>query len=510
MSVTIQKSASGLTDTCIYNRFDLLYDSGCSVFDAECDGTVYRIPYHVSGSEAQLGLWLNPVPEECVDAVCDRLKTEYGVRIARFEQSPVLYQKQCQAEIGNHWHVDLPQTADELDGRLSKKKRYNMRREKRIAEEEIGAYEIAQYPAENAPQQVIDAYFAFKSSSHGADYGMSAQEYLRRYHVTNVYALRFSEEIGAVLFGCEQSDTVYLENLSYNPSYKKYSLGSILYDEYLKILIEKGKKRLLLGGGHQEYKSYYGAVEQTTYSGAIYLHRGDYLRQYAIPHALKKSIYAVRVCGSAVKRKINLKARLQRGKLRFRAMLERSRYKKQLALEVARLGQFAKKDSVLICAHPDDESLFFFDALKRDPSILVVCLSGGSNAARNAEFHSAMQALGADALIFDLPDSGAISYRWKRGKVLRIASRIKKAIHPKTIYTHNASGEYGHPHHQMVNSAVSEVFRDCEIFVPEEPCETVCEWKAEKLAFFETHYPTQKVSEWFPQYLDFEGLQRQS
>ena len=186
----------------------------------------------------------------------------------------------------------LPGTAEELDSRLSAKKRYNIKREKRLAREQIADYEIVSFPAAEVPLGIIKQYFVFKQSGYGIDYHMTPAEYLTKYHVSHVYTLRFiqTREIGAIVCSCEQGDNVYLENLTYNPELKKYSLGSILYDEYLKLLIQKKKRSLYLGYGQQVYKSLYGAEEHTTYTGKMYRSNIVYLQQEWLPNQKKRLI----------------------------------------------------------------------------------------------------------------------------------------------------------------------------------------------------------------------------
>lgn len=73
-----------------------------------------------------------------------------------------------------------------------------------------------------------------------------------------------------MILSCEQCPVVYIENLTYDTNYAKYSLGQILYDIYLKKLVEKGKKEIFLLGGDYDYKRRYHSVEETTYNDAVY------------------------------------------------------------------------------------------------------------------------------------------------------------------------------------------------------------------------------------------------
>ena len=287
----------------IYNRFDYIYPSNFTLFKVQVNDTVYEIPVHYDTEAAQIGLWLSPAPPESVDEV---VKTIFAgnSNIKTITYQNYLHNAGCQRGASierNHWSIQFPKTPDELDARLSSKKRYNIKREKRLAKDQIGDYTIIEYSADTVPGDVIEQYFDFKHNGYGIDYHMSAAEYLDQFHVSNVYVLCFSEakRIGAIICSCEQGQNVYLENLTYDPYYKKYSLGSILYDEYLKILIKKQKRSLYLGYGQQIYKSMYGAHEAITFSGTIYRTKMLFLLVEWLPRQKK---HMVRIVKNSIKK----------------------------------------------------------------------------------------------------------------------------------------------------------------------------------------------------------------
>jgi len=267
---------------CIYNRFRDFNQGKCSFLRfIGKTGNACTIPLLIIGKEARLGLWLSPVQEEAaIEAVEYVFRTYRKIKVVRFQHylKPLRVPGRARdVQRQNHWSIMFPKTAEELIGRLGAKKRYNIKREKRIANDQLGSYEIHEHCAETVPQEIVECYFAFKQKTHGIDYRMSPGEYLQRYHVSHLYVLRFpsSREIGAIICSCEQGCNVYLENLAYDPALEKYSLGAILYDEYLRILVRKGKRSLYLGHGHQVYKTHYGAKEDTTWSGSIFRTRLD-------------------------------------------------------------------------------------------------------------------------------------------------------------------------------------------------------------------------------------------
>lgn len=165
--------------------------------------------------------------------------------------------------------IDLPETVNELKGRLTSKNRYNLRREQRLVKENIGDFRIDIYE-KAIPEYVIEKYFKLKQITHKCDYNMSPHEYLKTYSVSTAYVMRTDEEILAILFSCEQCETVYFENFTYDTRYSKYSLGSIIYDFFLESLVTKKKRAVFLGGGEYEYKKKYGSREIHAYVCKVY------------------------------------------------------------------------------------------------------------------------------------------------------------------------------------------------------------------------------------------------
>ena len=78
---------------------------------------------------------------------------------------------------------------------------------------------------------------------------MLPEEYVRTYFVSDAYSINLDGKIIAVLLSCEQCDCVFLENLSYDTEYCKYSVGFQIYVFFLQQMIKKGKKQVYTGEG---------------------------------------------------------------------------------------------------------------------------------------------------------------------------------------------------------------------------------------------------------------------
>lgn len=114
-------------------------------------------------------------------------------------------------------------------------------------------------------------------------------------------------------------------------------------------------------------------------------------------------------------------------------------------------------ENVMFVAHPDDESIWGGDKLIKN-NYLVVCLTGGSNPIRSAEFFNAMKSINTPAIILDYPDKtfGRRS-EWK-STYDQICNDVLYILQQKdwtTIATHNPDGEYGHIQHQLTSKIVT-------------------------------------------------------
>ena len=254
----------------IYNRFDLFHPlKNYDVWCYEYSGNKVYFEVSVYEEVAALGIWLLPLSGEILQEIVSRVFKAYP-KVRKIEYQYSL------AAIGDYaghpsYEIELPDSEEALDLRLSSKGRYNQKRSLRLLGEQYGEVTFMRYDARDPKAaEVWDRYFEFKQRTHGTSYHLTPDEYCDKYHVTDIYALFAEGEIISMILSCEQCDIVYLDNLSYNPEYSKYSPGQILYSFYLKQLIQKGKVMIYLGGGDLEYKKRYGSIKKTVYDGVIY------------------------------------------------------------------------------------------------------------------------------------------------------------------------------------------------------------------------------------------------
>lgn len=118
-----------------------------------------------------------------------------------------------------------------------------------------------------------------------------------------------------------------------------------------------------------------------------------------------------------------------------------------------------KKYSLLVVAHPDDESIFFSGLLMNDRSRpwKVICVTDGNadqmGATRADQLMKACKLLKVKFEHWDFQDRFE-----ERLDTEDLIQRLQKLEKPNVVYTHGILGEYGHPHHQDVSYAVHKTF----------------------------------------------------
>lgn len=289
-----------VTPDVVQNRFGSLYGK-YTLLELEEGGRSLFVPLYVEGQAARLGLFLSDASSAALAELCRFVFSQFPVRRIDWDCSLAPLGRCCvrRNHPANHWKVTLPASADELWSRMSRKSRYNRRREeKNLLErlcggsplsdganpgsdgrtpdaggnsQEAGALVMTEYEgASSIPSSVVETFFSFKKKLMDRDYGLSPAGYLARYHVTNAYTWTCGDRIVAIVFSCEQGQNVFLENLTYDPELEEFSPGFHLYALVLERLIQKGKTALFLGGGQQPYKSRFGGIEDACYNVEAY------------------------------------------------------------------------------------------------------------------------------------------------------------------------------------------------------------------------------------------------
>lgn len=119
-------------------------------------------------------------------------------------------------------------------------------------------------------------------------------------------------------------------------------------------------------------------------------------------------------------------------------------------------------DKVMFVAHPDDDMIWGGSHLI-DDSYLVVCITCGSRADRVEEFKNVMAATDDKYIMLDYPDkTNGERDNWDTvyDDITKDVETILAMKDWKLIVTHNEKGEYGHIHHKMTHSIVTNVYEN--------------------------------------------------
>ena len=117
-------------------------------------------------------------------------------------------------------------------------------------------------------------------------------------------------------------------------------------------------------------------------------------------------------------------------------------------------------NKVMFVAHPDDETIWGGVHLLED-DYLVVCLTCGTNKTRVKEIQKVIDYSGDRLIMLGYPDKvwGKRSdWKYEIKDIKKDIKQILKAKDWELVVTHNPEGEYGHQHHKMTSSIVTELY----------------------------------------------------
>lgn len=255
-------------DDLIYNRFDLIYPFEYSENAITNNNYTYKYQLYVKEQMAELNLWGKEIQEELLQDIIHKVFDDdaniIGIKATGYFSN---YEKMLIK--GSQTIIHLPESIEALNTRIRRKHRSYMKNQENRLAVKYGGLQI-NVSSGTKMLKTVDTYFEWKRQSHGTEYHLSAEEYLHQYHVTGAMTLNLPDKPIAVLFFCQAGKTVYLENLSYDMDFAKYSPGIILYKAFLEKMILLGCRNVFLGKSGLDYKKRFGSTEFTSYDGMIY------------------------------------------------------------------------------------------------------------------------------------------------------------------------------------------------------------------------------------------------
>lgn len=122
-------------------------------------------------------------------------------------------------------------------------------------------------------------------------------------------------------------------------------------------------------------------------------------------------------------------------------------------------------DSLMVVAHPDDETIWGGEHLLNGKYV-VVCITNGNNRTRRKEFAAVMKQTDSIGLMLSFPDkTHGKRNNWKscRKEIQQSIDTIVAQKDWATIATHNFKGEYGHIHHKMTSAITTAAAKKADL-----------------------------------------------
>ena len=256
------------SDNLIYNRYDLIMSQRFVEFAIDNGSDSFRFQYYTDNDRTFLNVWGKEFPQDVFDKAIEHVfKNEAKINAIEIRAAGNNYKEQLDET--TDVEIELNHGTAAIETRLSSKGRYNLKREMRCLNNACGDTKLVK---ESAPidDDTIRQYFEWKKETHGRDYGMTPEKYVEKYHVNGVIRLLAGSKCISMVLFCKCEDTVYVENLSYNPEYSKYSPGTLVYYFFLLEMEKEGINYVFLGRSGLDYKKRFGSVESRRFDGTIY------------------------------------------------------------------------------------------------------------------------------------------------------------------------------------------------------------------------------------------------
>lgn len=128
-------------------------------------------------------------------------------------------------------------------------------------------------------------------------------------------------------------------------------------------------------------------------------------------------------------------------------------------------AMLAGYDSLMIVAHPDDETIWGGAHLLEE-NYVVVCITNGNSKNRRREFAKVMEESHSTGIMLTYPDKiRGKRNNWDtcRDKIQENVDQIISKKEWNTVVTHNPDGEYGHIHHQMTSDIVTSTTQNLNL-----------------------------------------------
>lgn len=255
----------------ISNRFDIIYKNDYNLFCIfDSNGIKHYVPVKIIKHSAFLAVQLMYIESEALQTLSKYLferffiwKIKYKFLLNNFTNSKDRY----------YFIVSLPNDIDTFNKNLSHNTRYNISRYCKHIEKDF-VYSVKHFSGnEIINNNIYEIYCRFKKVTHNYNNKEKSEDYIKNNFITDAFVMYLNDNIASIVFLNILNDTAFLENLTYDIKYKNYSVGTILYYNTIKELINRKIKTLYLYVGTGEYKMRFNGTKIKCYNGTIYRYR---------------------------------------------------------------------------------------------------------------------------------------------------------------------------------------------------------------------------------------------
>lgn len=262
----------------IFNRFDIRYKSNFGLLRARTEEKDYYVEYYLHEDYCALGVYMMHLEKNVLDAlisyVDENFKSASYIKVElSLNETPQSVQLQC-------FELNFPEDFEAYKQSLSKGVRYNWkRRMARLAEDFKPVYKHLK--KEEITAELVDEFLCFKKQTYHMLPNQEKEDLLSDYwSLSDAFCIYIDGKLAALhWFSSIDPKVYYGQNTTYDPKYKKYGIGNIVFYYAIEELFKQGMRQLHMGNGYYKYKAECRSNQYTAWRGVFQIHHQLSLKQ---------------------------------------------------------------------------------------------------------------------------------------------------------------------------------------------------------------------------------------
>ncbi len=265
-----------------YTRLDLIYKNVYVLKTTSTKDVIQYIPIAFENDHCSISSYMVDISKDLYNAIFAFVYTHWGVDKFHMQHCSVPFKGLKQTR---HYLLQLPNTYQEYLGQFTSKSRNNLRREK-LSLEQMFNCKYVHLSSHDLNSDFFECFIQ-QAAQTKQEMHITAQQ-LQKMTTDALVLMANGKPISIVLYNkIEGSTDVACISMSYDPAYKAYGPGKILYYHFIKNMTEQNMKRIYMGGGDYGYKKNSHAEETITYNGCTKLSTAQKIL-FSAKHLMKK------------------------------------------------------------------------------------------------------------------------------------------------------------------------------------------------------------------------------